>query len=281
MRPLLRVERLGGASKVLVLLPVVALAATACRWSDTLLAVHDGGATSGSVCANRPAIDGSDGLTEGLVAWYPCESAVGTSGMSLSDSTGHGNDGTLLAAADGGPGYSFAAGKVSNALDLAYANKGYVALPAGLLADACEATIATWVYINSNANPWTRIWDFGQDTNAYMFLTPITNYDQRAKFAITVSGTTGEQSIEAPSAVPTLKWTHVALVLGPSGGTLYFDGAPVGTNSTMTLRPADLGRTVNNLHRPVPILRRSRIWTATSTNFEFTTVPCHLPKSRP
>ena len=129
---------------------------------------------------------------------------------------------------------------------MAYANKGYVALPAGLLADACEVTIATWVYINSNDNAWTRIWDFGQDTNAYMFLTPITNYSQFAKFAITVSGRTQEQAIEAQSAVPALQWTHVAVVLGPSGGTLYFDGAAVGTSPTLTLRPADLGSTVNS-----------------------------------
>jgi hypothetical protein len=165
----------------------------------------------------------------------------------LPDSTGQGNDGILLAEADEGPGHSFAAGRVGNALDLAYANNGYVALPAGLLTDACEVTIATWVYINSNDNAWMRIWDFGQDTSVYMFLTPSTNYAQLvAKFAITASGRMQEQAIEAPSAVPTLEWTHVAVVLGPSGGTLYFDGAPVGTNSTMTLRPADLGSTINN-----------------------------------
>jgi hypothetical protein len=246
MIPLLRIERLGGASRVITLLPFVALAATACSWTDTLLAVHDGGGTDGSVCANYQAIDAGVGTTEGLVAWYPCESAAGTSGTLLPDSTAHGNDGTLLVEADGGEGYRFAAGRVGNALDLVYANKGYVALPAGLLADACEATIATWVYINSNDDAWARIWDFGQDMNVYMFLTSITNYNQLAKFAITVSGRMDEQAIEAESAVPTLQWTHVAVVLGPSGATLYFDGEPVGTSSTVTLRPADLGSTVNN-----------------------------------
>jgi hypothetical protein len=104
----------------------------------------------------------------------------------------------------------------------------------------------TWVYINSNDNAWTRIWDFGQDTNMYLFLTPITNYSGVAEFAITVSGRMNEQAIEAPSAVPTLQWTHVAVVLGPSGGILYFNGAPVGTSSAVTLRPADLGSTFNN-----------------------------------
>jgi hypothetical protein len=255
MSPFLRIEQPGGVLKALYILPLVALAVSACRWNDTLFAVHDAAVPNGShdsgweggtVCANHEGVAAGAGLTDRLVAWYQCESAAGTSGSSLLDSSGHGNDGTLLAATDGGLGYSFAAGKVGNALDLVYANKGYVALPAGLLANACEATIATWVYVNSNVNAWTRIWDFGQDTNVYMFLTPITNTDNVARFGISISGNTREEDIKAQEAVPTLKWTHVAVVLGPSGGTLYFDGTPVGTNSSMTLRPADLGRMVSS-----------------------------------
>ncbi len=254
MSPLLQIVGVPNVPFLLSLLPVVALAGTACKWSDALLSVHESGGTGashegggdGGACTNHEGIPAGVGLTENLVAWYQCESAAGTSGTLLPDSSGHGNDGTLLAATDGGLGYSFAAGKIGNALDLVYANKGYVALPAGLLADACEATIATWVYVNSNVNAWTRIWDFGQDTNVYMFLTPITNTDNVARFGISISGNTHEEDIKAQEAVPTLKWTHVAVVLGPSGGTLYFDGAPVGTNSSMTLRPADLGRLVNS-----------------------------------
>jgi hypothetical protein len=199
-----------------------------------------------SGCGNHVGIDAGGGLTAGLLAWYQCESAAGPSGTTLSDSTTHGNDATLVTATSGAQGYSFATGKVGNALYLSLADKGYVTMPAGLLADACEFTIATWVYINSNVNAWTRIWDFGQDTTTYMFLTPITNLDNFARFGISVSGNRHEQGIKAEAAVPTLKWTHVAFVLGPSGGTLYFDGTPVGTNPSITLRPADLGRTANN-----------------------------------
>jgi hypothetical protein len=207
----------------------------------------DGGGTlQGSRCSGRLGIDAGSGLAEGLVLWYQCESAGGAAETLLPDSTVHGNDGTLFTGSGGAPGYSFDPGKLGNALDLVLAKKGYVSLPAGLLADACEATIATWVYLNSNESAWTRIWDFGQDTSVYMFLTPATNYDRLAKFAITVSGRTNEQTIQAQSAMPTLKWTHVALVLGPPGVILYFDGALVGSSSAITLRPADLGPTVNN-----------------------------------
>jgi hypothetical protein len=197
----------------------------------------------GGICSSHEGIDAEASLTEGLLAWYRCEL---TAGSSLVDSSSHGNDATLVTGTGEAQAYSFAAGKVGDALYLTPAEKGYVSLPQGLLADACEVTIATWVYVNSNVNAWMRIWDFGQGTKTYMFLTTITNTDDVARFAISVSGNTNEETIKAASAVPTLKWTHVALVLGAAGGALYFDGSPVGTNTSMKLRPADLGVTVNN-----------------------------------
>lgn len=204
-------------------------------------------AAATSRCGNAAELDAGAGTGQGLVALYRCESATGPSANGLADSSSHGNDATLETGAGGAPGFSFAPGKVGNALDLVVARQGYVSLPEGLLADACEVTIATWVYINSNVNAWTRLWDFGQGTDTYMFLTPITNTDGNvAKFAISVRGNTDEEIIEAPTPVPALRWTHVALVMGPAGGVLYFDGSVVATNASMTLRPADLGRTVHN-----------------------------------
>jgi len=222
-------------------------AAIALDTPETSILPLDAGTERGSVCIGRGGSDAGAGLTSRLLAWYRCEAAAGASAASLPDSTGSGRDGTLVSQAGGPPGYSFGPGRIGNALDLSYAQQGHVALPAGLLADACEVTIATWVYPNSNDNAWMRVWDFGQDTTTYMFLTSSTNYDDRfAKFAITVGGRFQEESITAPAAIPPLVWTHVALVLGPAGATLYFDGAPVVTSDAVTLRPADLGRTANN-----------------------------------
>lgn len=195
-------------------------------------------------CNNPVAVDAGGGLGEGLVAWYRCESATG--GTVLPDSSGHGNDGTLLTGAGASSGHTFSQGRVGNGLNLIEANKGYVAMPAGLLANACEATIAAWVYVNSDSNSWSRIWDFGSGTDSYMFLTRVTNTDQLARFGITNTGGTHEELIIGQTAVPYRKWTHVAVVLGPSGGTLYFDGMVAGTNPSMALRPADLGSTANN-----------------------------------
>ncbi len=164
----------------------------------------------------------------------------------MPDQTGK-NNATLASSGTGGTtGYSFVAGKVGNALALSVASNAYATLPVGILANSCEATVATWVYINNNPN-WQRVWDFGNDTNVYMFLTTNSNASNHLKFAITISGNTHEEVINGPATnFPTAAWEHVAVVLGPSGGILYLNGAQVGTNSSMKLRPADLGSTTNN-----------------------------------
>ncbi len=213
---------------------------------DAAIALDGAVIGQATTCNDHVGFDAGGGLSEGLVAWYRCESAAGASGTVLLDSTSLGNDGTLHTGTGGSPGFVFATGKIGNALDLIEANKGYVALPAGILASACEATIATWVYINSTTNAWSRIWDFGQNTTSYMYMTRDNNLNHVARFGISVSGNTHEEVIDAQTNIGALKWTHVAVVLGPSGGTLYFDGAPVGTNLSITLRPADLGSTANN-----------------------------------
>jgi hypothetical protein len=68
------------------------------------------------------------------------------------------------------------------------------------------------------------------------------------RFAISVGGNSSdhEQSMDGQAALTPGVWKHVAVVLGPSGGILYVNGAQVGANAAMTLRPADLGNTQNS-----------------------------------
>jgi hypothetical protein len=238
-------------------------ALASCTWRQSLLTIHDAGRADAtadsfdtqldtgpvvdapSVCWGRPKIDAGSGPNEGLLLWYSCEMLSGTT---LLDSSGRGNDGNLAAGSGSGPGGKIVTGKIGSALELNSANKGYVSLPSGLLANACEITIATWVYpivSSTDTNAWARVWDFGVDTKHYMFLTPVTNNDGFARFGITTIGNTSEETLKAKAPIPTLKWTHVAVVLGPSGGTLYFDGDPVASND-IALRPADVGSTLKN-----------------------------------
>jgi len=76
--------------------------------------------------------------------------------------------------------------------------------------------IAAWVKWNGGA-AWQRIFDFGNDTTNYLFLTPAANTGV-VRFAITTSGPGGEQRINAPYALPTNSWVHIAFTLDGATG---------------------------------------------------------------
>lgn len=206
-----------------------------------------GGSTTidgGSVCTGQLGSDAgtSAGLSQGLVVYYACDQAAGTT---LPDQSVNGNNATLVTGTGGTVGYSFATGKVGNALVLTAANAGYAVMPAGILANACEATIAAWVNIKTQVN-YQRVWDFGWDSTVYMYLTPSDSIGM-PRFGISIAGNgTHEFGIDGQVALPVDEWHHLAVVLGPSDVVLYVDGQPSGTNAAIALRPADLGSTPNN-----------------------------------
>jgi uncharacterized protein len=160
-----------------------------------------------------------------------------TSGGSAVDATGNGRTATLA----GGAGWT--TGRTGSAVDLS-GSAAHVALPAGILAGATACSIATWVRLDTITD-WPRVFDFGSGSTANMFLTPRSG-SGTARFAITTSGSGGEQRINAPAALPTGAWTHVAVTLSGAVGVLYVNGAEVARNGALTLRPGDLGSTTQN-----------------------------------
>ncbi len=169
-------------------------------------------------------------------AYYPFDQ---TAGPAIPDASGNGHNGTLAGTA------TFPAGVINNGLTLPGVSGDYVALPSALLQTVTNVTIALWVNVRTD-HTWQRIFDFGGSTNVYMFLCPHAGGTSIARFAITTSGNGNEQRLDAPSVLPLGTWTHVAIVLGAGGGTLYINGAVVATNAALALRPADLGATANN-----------------------------------
>ncbi|RCW48498.1 LamG-like jellyroll fold domain-containing protein [Paenibacillus prosopidis] len=177
----------------------------------------------------------TDGMpVAGLISWYNLDE---TSGTSTADASGNGNHGTM----NGGTAWT--AGKIGNAADLAGTN-GYIALPGSIVSGTDTITIAAWVNLDSVSN-WTRIFDFGSGTSTSMFLTPKNGANGKIRFAIK-NNNSSEQIIEGQSALPTGGWHHVAVTLNGSTGTLYVDGAQVGINTSMTIKPSDLGATTQN-----------------------------------
>jgi hypothetical protein len=100
---------------------------------------------------------------------------------------------------------------------------------------ANASTFAGWVKWNGGAE-WQRIFDFGNGTTNYFFLTPAASTGN-LRFAITTSGNGGEQIIEAPSPLPANSWCHVAVTLDGTNGILYLNANPVATNTSVTIRP--------------------------------------------
>ena len=148
------------------------------------------------------------------------------------DHAGYGHNGQV----SGFP--SYVAGQVDQALDLD-GTSNFVRLPESAI-DGDEFTFAAWVNWDGGGN-WQRIFEFGNDTNSYMFLTPSNGSVMR--FAIKNGG--GEQIVQT-SPLPVGQWTHVAVTLGRSQATLYVNGAPV-SNSAVTIKPSDFHPTQNFL----------------------------------
>jgi hypothetical protein len=134
-------------------------------------------------------------------------------------------------------------GKIGKALQLS-GNGEYVNLPSGIVSGLHDFTISLW--LNPSANTaWSRVFDFGSGTSNYMFLT-VSAGGGPLRFAITTSGNGAEQQLTAPGNLPLNTWSHVAVTLSGTTGTLYINGQPVATNTSMTLNPAALGATSQN-----------------------------------
>lgn len=168
-----------------------------------------------------------------LVVHYPFNE---TSGSKASDLSGNGRSAALKG------GATWAAGKSGNALSLNGAG-AYASLPAGIVGKLNDFTVSAWVKVNANTD-WMRIFDFGNDTNSYMFLTPKAE-GGGVRFAITTDSYGAEQQIDGP-ALAVGVWKHVAVTLQGTTGILYVDGKEAGRNDSMTLNPAKLGSTAKN-----------------------------------
>jgi hypothetical protein len=198
--------------------------------------VYTAGTTSGAATVRATFSGGAfSNATVNVVAplaWYQADASSGTT---LNDSSGNGNNGTLNGAA------AFAPGVSGNALSL---TGGNATLPNGIVSGLTNFTIAAWVNASTLAS-WDRIFDFGTGTTDNMFLTPDAGDTGRIRFAITTGGGGGEQQLNGPALTPNT-WTQIAVTLSGSNATLYVNGIAVATNSSMTLNPASLGLTTQN-----------------------------------
>jgi hypothetical protein len=208
-----------------------------------------GGGRGGA--GGREAADGAPATDPDLVLLYGFDEGTGTTANDTSGFAGGPRDAQLVTGGTGGSiAFSIVHQQGSFSVSMA-ANRssggGYVTF-SGLSSLAPSAvTISLWANVTT-ASAWQRIFDYGSDTNQYMFLTS-NNSSGNLHFAITKKGSTSEERIVTSKSLATGAWHHVAIVLAsgsPYTGTVYLDGVAVGTNTAMTLHPGDLGETANN-----------------------------------
>lgn len=146
-----------------------------------------------------------------------------------SDSVGSG-DGTIT----GSPSYT--AGKTGEAIVLDGVND-YITLPAEIVC-AEDITIAAWVYWNGGGS-WQRVFDFGNSTSQYLFLTP-SSYNNTLRFAIKDGiQNNGDEEIVETSRLAVGQWVHLSVVLENDIATLYVNGQAAASNNSVTIDPKD------------------------------------------
>lgn len=110
------------------------------------------------------------------------------------------------------------------------------------VADLDEITLTMWVRPSSSNGNWTRVFDFGNGENQYMFFTP--NNGKEMRFVMKNGG--DEQILTNGKKLSTLlAWKHVAITIKPlSNGNvqaiLYVDGEVADQSDEFTIKPSDI-----------------------------------------
>jgi hypothetical protein len=121
----------------------------------------------------------------------------------------------------------------------------YLQLPYEVAASN-ELTITMWVKWGTSSN-WQRIFDFGNDTEHYMFLTPANSYTNVMRFAIKNGG--DEQTLDCKQKLTLSTWKHVAVVIGKDKTAIYIDGVEAASSTGITIRPSDIHPVLNYIGR--------------------------------
>ena len=149
------------------------------------------------------------------------------------------------AACCGTPVYTDDCKQGTAALRLNSGQGNYLQLPY-TVASGDELTVALWVRLRSSSS-WQRLFDFGNDENHYLFLTPKNSYTNVMRFAIKNGG--DEQTLDCKSALPSSQWKHVVLTIGNGRTVIYVDGEEAASSATISIKPGDFRPVLNFIGR--------------------------------
>ena len=119
----------------------------------------------------------------------------------------------------------------------------YINLPYHV-GDMKAMTFSAWVKVSATT-AWQRVFDFGRNSQNYLFLTPHTGGGMR--YEICKDGV--KQGLDATKGIIANVWTHVVVTTGESGTKIYIDGKLNASTTEITLRPSDIAPNVCYLGR--------------------------------
>src|SRR4029078_12844396 len=90
---------------------------------------------------------------------------------------------------------------------------------------------------------WQRIFDLGNDTTHYLFLTPSSG-SGTLRFAI--NNGSGEQLVET-TPLPVGQWRHVTVALSGNTARLYTNGVLAASSTNFTIAPSQFAPKRNYL----------------------------------
>lgn len=157
-----------------------------------------------------------------------------TSGTVLADSSDRNADGALP---NGG---SFVAGRTDGALALDGINQ-HAVLPADLLKNCTDVTIALWAKLNAQTN-WSRFLDLDGMTNGFIYFTPMAMGSGKPQLLFNIYKGSDQGIVGSYPAEATLvgQWHHYAVTLAGNVGRVFFDGVEIGKNEAFTFNPSDI-----------------------------------------
>ncbi|NIK79591.1 alpha-L-arabinofuranosidase [Paenibacillus castaneae] len=166
---------------------------------------------------------------------FDMDAAEGAAVSEAEDQSGHDN-GALLKG-----GKLVPEGRFGGGFELDGIN-AYAELPTAVLNGLEELTLSAWVNVNE-LRTWQRIFDFGNGTDRYLFLTPMS---ETGKVKIAIKNGGGEQIIDAATELPVDSWTHIAFTWTGSSGVLYLNGREAARNDELSIKPSDMAGTTSN-----------------------------------
>ena len=153
------------------------------------------------------------------------------------DKSGNFNDAQLAPSATIAQGISGGQG-----LALDGSSESYVTIPSEALTGLEDYTISAWIKPDVK-NTTQRVFDFGTDTNRYMFLTPYYG-SNHLRGAITAGSYDYEKGVSVDVDIETNRWTHLVMMQQGDVMRIYIDGVLAGETENVKLDPYEIKHTI-------------------------------------